>query len=78
MSPADLRSMAFPQVGPHMLVSDFYVRREARRLIERFGDEALAEARATFVKCARDDVLAADTWLRIVARIVEMVRERAT
>ena len=71
--------MAFPQVGPHVQVSDFYVRREARRLIERFGDGALAEARATFVKCrARDDVLAADTWLRIVAQITEMVRERAT
>ena len=71
--------MAFLKVGPHMQVSDFYVRREARRLIERFGDEALAEARATFLKCrARDDELAADTWLRIVERIAEIVHERAT
>ena len=62
-----------------MQVSDFYVRREARRLIERSGDEALAEARAKFVECrARDDELAADTWLRIVAQIAEMVREQAT
>jgi len=60
-------------------VSDFYVRREARRLFERLGDKALAEASATFVKCrARDDDLAADTWLRIVAQIAEMVHERAT
>jgi hypothetical protein len=62
-----------------MQVSDFYVRREARRLIERLGDEALAEARAKFVKCrAQDDELAADTWLRIVERIAEIVHERAT
>ena len=58
-----------------MQVSDFYIRQEAWRLIERLGDEALAEARAKFIKCrARDDILAADTWLRIVAQIEEMMR----
>jgi hypothetical protein len=60
-----------------MQVSDFYVSREARRLVERLGDEALAEARAKFIKCrARDDILAADTWLRIIAQIEEALRER--
>jgi hypothetical protein len=59
-----------------MQVSEFYVRREARRLVERCGEEALAEARAKVVASReRNDMLAADTWLRIIARIEEMRRE---
>jgi hypothetical protein len=61
-----------------MQVSDFYIRREARRLVERRGEEALAEARAKVIQYrARNDMLAADTWLRIIARIEEMRRENA-
>lgn len=60
-----------------MQVSDFYVQRAARRLLDLRGDAAVAEARARVVDCrARDDMLAADTWLRIIATIEEMRRER--
>lgn len=61
-----------------MQVSEFYIRREAQRLVERCGDEAVAEAHAKLVASrARNDMLAADTWLRIIARIEEMRREGA-
>lgn len=58
-----------------MQVSDFYIQREARRLIEQRGEAAVAEARAKVAECrARDDMLGADTWLRIIATIEEMRR----
>ena len=58
-----------------MQVSDFYIQREARRLMEQRGEAAVAEARAKVADCrARDDMLAADTWLRIIATIEEMRR----
>ncbi len=61
-----------------MQVSDFYIRREARRLYERLGDEARAEARAkVLLSRARDDMLAADMWLRIIAALEELMREVA-
>lgn len=61
-----------------MQVSEFYVRREARRLMERLGDAALAEARAKArASRAREDMLATDTWLRIIAAIEEMSRAPA-
>jgi hypothetical protein len=61
-----------------MQVSDFYIRREARRLFERLGDDALTEARAKVrTYRAREDMLAADTWLRIIAALEELMREVA-
>ena len=58
-----------------MHMSEFYVRREARRLIERLGEAALGEARAKVRESrAREDMLASDTWLRIIAAIEEMSR----
>jgi hypothetical protein len=61
-----------------MQVSDFYIRREARRLYERLGDDALAEARTKVrLSRARDDMLAADMWLRIIAALEELMREVA-
>ncbi len=58
-----------------MQVSEFYIQRAARRLLDQRGDGAVAEARAKVADCrARDDMLGADTWLRIIATIEEMRR----
>jgi hypothetical protein len=62
-----------------MQVSDFYIRREARRLIELYGEQAIAEARSRVASHrASDDMLAADTWLRIIAAMEELLREETT
>jgi hypothetical protein len=59
-----------------MHVSDFYVRREARRRLRLEGEAALAQARAKLAECrARDDVFAVDAWSRILAEIEELSRE---
>ena len=60
-----------------MQVSEFYIRREARRLLELHGEGAIAEARARVASHrASEDMLAADTWLRIIVAMEEMLRER--
>lgn len=59
-----------------MHISDFYVRREARRRLRLDGDTALAQARAKLAECrAQDDAFGADAWSRIAAEIEALCRD---
>jgi hypothetical protein len=60
-----------------MMVSDYYVAREARRLLDLHGDDAVEFARARVGELqAQGERFRADTWLRIIIAVEQLQRER--
>jgi hypothetical protein len=59
-----------------MMVSSYYVERQARRLLALYGDGALARAQRQIAQCQmRNEAFAADTWIRIVDVLEQLLAE---